>query len=200
MALSTTVVTILSAFSLLVALMSKFEGMKNNFTFIGMSHLVNSGQSRRHVVGTLAALIGGLFASTWVWAIQSQEIVGTTSLCAQGSGCAVALSSYGVNTIPFTDMLYGLFFTLWFSIIAFFVLSIYLEMGWNKAEDFLTYGKWMSLFGTLIAITMLVTQQLNLEGNPVCILFLLLLGASVLQFVLLNDLVKSHDDGSWSTN
>ncbi len=185
---------------LLIAIASKFDGAKGIFPLVGMADLVNAGESRRLLAGSIFAVVGGLFASVWVWAIQRQEIVGTTSLCAEGSGCAIALSSHSVNTIPFTDMMYGLFFTLWFSILLFFSLSVHLEPGWKKSSDFMGYAKWMSLLGSIIAIIMLATQQLSLDGNPICILCLLLLAATTIQFILFSDLVKAHDDGSWSIN
>ncbi|MDP6325838.1 MAG: hypothetical protein QGI36_01945 [Candidatus Thalassarchaeaceae archaeon] len=200
MILSTTVVTILSGFAVLFGAASRFEATRPYFKSLGMSNLVSEPVSRRMIVGTLYSISGGLIAAIWIWVIQRQEIIGNTSLCAPSSGCASALSEHALNIIPFTDLQFGLFFVMLFSMLLFLVLSIHLEPNWSSNERFLSFGRIGAIIGSLISLVMLVFHLVSVEGAPaICLLCLILVAANIVTLYQLQLLHNSHSDGTWNS-
>tara|TARA_B100001750_G_C15506564_1_gene600749 strand:- start:303 stop:911 length:609 start_codon:yes stop_codon:yes gene_type:complete len=200
MILSTTIVTILAALGVIFCAVSKFESSRPFFKTLGMPDLVSAPESRRMIVGALASIFGGMISAVWIWAIQRQEVIGQTSLCAHNSGCVIALSDHTMNAIPFTNLQYGLFFVIWFCALSFFALSLHLDHNWSKNGAFLNWGRNLSLFGSLIALVMLVTHLARLDDSPaLCPLCLILVAANFLTLFQFHQLCNSHSDGTWSS-
>ncbi|DAC48468.1 MAG TPA: hypothetical protein HA340_06870 [Candidatus Thalassarchaeaceae archaeon] len=200
MILSTTVVTIMAGLTVLFGAVSRFEATRPYFKSLGMSNLVSEPVSRRMLVGTISSIFGGLVSAVWIWVIQRQEVIGQTSLCAASSGCASALSEHTFNIIPFTNLQYGLFFILWFSILLFLALSVYLEPGWSSNETFLTMGRIGAIIGSLIALVMLVVHLARVEDAPaLCPLCLILVAANFVTLYQFHLLYNSYSDGTWNS-
>ena len=201
MVMSTSVVLIISSLTVLFGAMSRMESTKPFFSTLGMSELVSAPVSRRMLVGTLASISGGMLAAVWVWVIQRQSIIGSTTLCAPSSGCAQALSSQSMNTIPFSNMDFGLFFVLMFSVLGFMALSIHLEPGWSKVGGFLSWGRTIAGISTLIALWMTITHLLMVDDSPaICPICIVLLVANIVTLMQFNLLLASHTDSSWDSN
>ncbi len=201
MALSTSVVLLISSLTVLFGAMSRMDSTKPLFSTLGMGNLESAPASRRMLVGTLASICGGMLAAVWVWVIQRQSIIGSTTLCESSSGCALALSSQTMNKIPFSNLDFGLFFVLMFSILGFLALSIHLEPTWSKAGGFLSWGRTIGGISTLIALWMTITHLLMVDGSPaICPICIVLLAANIVTMMQFNLLLASHSDGSWNTN
>ncbi|MDP7659471.1 MAG: hypothetical protein QGF77_05945 [Candidatus Thalassarchaeaceae archaeon] len=200
MILSTTIATVFAGFAVLFGAVSRFEATRPYFKSFGMSNLVSEPVSRRMLVGTLSSISGGLISAVWIWIIQRQEVIGQTSLCAASSGCASALSEHAFNTIPFTNLQFGLFFVLWFSLLIFIALSIHLEPNWSTNESFLSLGRIGAIIGTLIALVMLVVHLVRVEEAPaICSLCLILVAANIVTLYQFHLLYNSHSDGTWDS-
>ncbi len=201
MVMSTSVVLVICSLTVLFGAMSRMESTRPLFSTLGMSDLVSAPVSRRMLVGTLASIFGGVLASVWVWVIQRQSIVGNTTLCAPSSGCAQALSSQTMNTLPFSNLDFGLFFVLMFSILAFLALTIHLEPTWSKAAGFLSWGRTIGGISTLVSVWMTITHLLMVDDSPaICPVCIILLAANVVTMMQFNLLLASHSDGSWNSN
>ncbi len=201
MVMSTSVVLVICSLTVLFGAMSRMESTRPLFSTLGMSDLVSAPVSRRMLVGTLASIFGGVLASVWVWVIQRQSIVGNTTLCAPSSGCAQALSSQTMNTLPFSNLDFGLFFVLMFSILAFLALTIHLEPTWSKAAGFLSWGRTIGGISTLVSVWMAITHLLMVDDSPaICPVCIILLAANVVTMMQFNLLLASHSDGSWNSN
>lgn len=201
MVMSTSVVLVICSLTVLFGAMSRMDSTKPLFSTLGMSDLVSAPVSRRMLVGNLASIFGGMLASVWVWVIQRQSIVGSTTLCAPSSGCAQALSSQTMNTLPFSNLDFGLFFVLMFSILAFLALTIHLEPTWSKAAGFLSWGRTIGGISTLVSVWMTITHLLMVEDSPaICPVCIVLLAANVVTLMQFNLLLASHSDGSWNSN
>ncbi|MBO57404.1 MAG: hypothetical protein CMA77_00175 [Euryarchaeota archaeon] len=200
MILSTTMVTVLGAAAVIFCAFSGFESARPFFKTLGMPDLVSAPVSKRILVGNLSSIFGGMIAAVWIWAIQRQEVVGQTSLCVSGSGCANALSDHTLNAIPFTNLQYGLFFVIWFCVLSFFALSIHLDHNWSKNGGFLNWGRNLSLIGSVIAIIMLVTHLGMVEESPaICPLCLIVVVANLLTLFQFHQLQNLHSDGAWTS-
>ena len=200
MILSTTIVTVLAGLAVLFGAVSRFEATRPYFKSIGMSNLVSEPVSRRMLVGTLSSIFGGFIAAVWIWVIQRQEVIGQTSLCGASSGCARALSEHSLNTIPFTNLQFGLFFVLWFSLLLFLALSVYLETDWSTNETFLTIGRLSAIIGSFIALVMLVVHLASVEEAPaICPLCLILVAANLVTLYQFHLLYNSYSDGTWNS-
>nr|AIF08708.1 hypothetical protein [uncultured marine group II/III euryarchaeote KM3_31_G10] len=196
MAISTIIVTLLSLVGVLFGLATRLDSVKPHFNSLGLSSVSEMPAGVRMLLGTLTSIAGGVLVSIWVWVIQRQTTVGVTDLCAPESGCAVALSDSAHNIIPFTNLGYGIFFILWFSIIGFLALSLYLDPKLSGGGRFLAIGRLMSLGGTVIAVVMLVSQLALIEGGPViCLLCLILVASNAITFALFHKM-----DEDWSSN
>jgi hypothetical protein len=196
MAISTIIVTLLSFAGVFFGLATRFDSMKPHFNSLGLSSLSEMPAGVRMLLGTLTSIFGGVLVSIWIWVIQRQTTVGVTGLCAPESGCAVALSDSAHNIIPFTNLGYGLFFILWFSILGFLALSLYLDPKLSGGGTFLSIGRLMSLGGIVIAVIMLVSQLALIEGGPViCLLCLILVASNGTTFALFHQM-----DGDWSSS
>ncbi len=201
MVMSTSVVLVICSLTVLFGAMSRMESTRPLFSTLGMSDLVSAPVSRRMLVGTLASIFGGVLASVWVWVIQRQSIVGNTTLCAPSSGCAQALSSQTMNTLPFSNLDFGLFFVLMFSILAFLALTIHLEPTWSKAAGFLSWGRTIGGISTLVSVWMTITHLLMVDDSPaICPVCIIILAANVVTMMQFNLLLASHSDGSWNSN
>lgn len=201
MVMSTSVVLVISSLTVLFGAMSRMESTRPFFSTLGMGELVSAPVSRRMLVGTLASISGGMLAAVWVWVIQRQSIIGSTTLCVPSSGCAQALSSQSMNTIPFSNMDFGLFFVLMFSVLGFMALSIHLEPGWSKVGGFLSWGRTIAGISTLIALWMTITHLLMVDDSPaICPICIVLLVANIVTLMQFNLLLASHTDSSWNSN
>ncbi|MDG1541725.1 MAG: hypothetical protein P8Q39_02660 [Candidatus Thalassarchaeaceae archaeon] len=201
MVMSTSVVLVICSLTVLFGAMSRMESTRPLFSTLGMSDLVSAPVSRRMLVGTLASISGGMLAAVWVWVIQRQSIIGSTTLCESSSGCAQALSSQTMNTIPFSNLEFGLFFILMFSILGFLALSIHLEPTWSKAGGFLSWGRTIGGISTLIALWMTITHLLMVDDSPaICPICIVLLAANIVTMMQFNLLLASNSDGSWNSN
>ncbi len=200
MILSTTIVTILGASAVVFAAFSKSDSVRPFFKTLGMPDLISGPVSKRMLVGALSSIFGGMIAAVWIWAIQRQEVVGQTSLCAASSGCASALSDHTMNSIPFTNLQYGLFFVIWFCALSFFALSIHLDHSWSKNGGFLGWGRNLSLIGSIIALIMLITHLGMVDDSPaICLLCLIVVAANFLTLFQFHRLQNLHSDGAWTS-
>ncbi|MBS72213.1 MAG: hypothetical protein CMO20_04590 [Thermoplasmata archaeon] len=180
MAISTTVVIIISALAVLLGAISKTQMAASIFSSLGASDEISNSASRRLSLGSLSSIVGGTLSAVWIWAIQRQEVVGVNSLCSPTSGCTKALSDPSFSSLPFTNLEFGLFFVLLFSIIGYLMLSVYLDPKLTSARKYIGYSKMFGLLGSLISIIMLVYHLAMVEGSPaLCPLCLILVGANV---------------------
>jgi hypothetical protein len=199
--MSKSVVLVIASLTVLFGAMSRMESTRPFFSTLGMGELVSAPVSRRMLVGTLASISGGMLAAVWVWVIQRQSIIGSTTLCAPSSGCAQALSSQSMNTIPFSNLDFGLFFVLMFSVLGFLALSIHLEPGWSKVGGFLSWGRTIAGISTLIALWMTITHLIMVDDSPaICPICIVLLVANIVTLMQFNLLLASHTDSSWNSN
>lgn len=189
MILSTTIVTVLAFLGVLFGAATRFDVLKSRFESFGLSAVASMSNNSRMLLGTLTSLSGGTLVAIWAWVIQRQSVIGNSSLCAESSGCARALADSSVNIIPFTNMGYGQFYILLFSVLGFFALSVYLDPKWKGGGRFLSIGGIIAIIGTVVSMIMLVTQVAFTDGGPVlCLLCLILVASNTVTLTLFHQL------------
>ncbi|MBT4060177.1 MAG: hypothetical protein HOE69_07745 [Euryarchaeota archaeon] len=199
MILSTTVVLVISGLTILFGALSRTEALRPLFSTLGLGSLVDEPISRRMIAGALGGILGGILSAVWVWVIQRQEIIGSTSLCIPGSGCVAALSQGSSNNLPFTGLEFGLFFILLFSILGWIALTLHLDPKASNALRLLSWGRILSGAGTAVAVWMTIIHLAFVDDSPaICPVCLVLLVANIVTFAQFHLLYTSHSNGSWN--